>query len=160
ASTYAVLKSRTRSFVATTLLIEAIERAAVHLGLYHLPDEYGFGDVFDMPRSAWTYRTVDDNEPFPAGYAPVGILRGIAKAHFKMDELWRELSNRGVGIGIVVYPWPAQIVHDREDSRQIQIWEKWCEAKCSRFISVFPEFFHAKHRCRTLMPGCWYSQLY
>jgi hypothetical protein len=59
---------------------------------------------------------------------------------------------------VVVYPWPAQMVHDTADSRQVTIWRDWCNGKCKRFVSVFPEFFEVKNGCTHGQPGCWYMQ--
>src|SRR5271157_5951306 len=61
---------------------------------------------------------------------------------------------------VVVYPWPAQLVHDTMDSRQVRIWREWCECKCKRFISAFPPFFAAKDECPRTQPGCWYLNLF
>ena len=61
-----------------------------------------------------------------------------------MDRLWQELSSRKIPISVVVYPWPAQVVHDTADSLQVRIWREWCDGKCKRFISLFPEFLAAR----------------
>jgi hypothetical protein len=153
--------SSLRSFIKEHLLItnsifDRLEHAAVRHGYYHL--NVGHGQLFDLPRSAWTYRAVSDSEPYEVGYAPLGVEAGIRKEEAKMTELWQLLRQRGIPISVVVYPWPAQIVHDSVDSRQVQIWRDWCNGKCKRFVSVFPEFFSVKASCSSGEPGCWYLQ--
>ena len=64
-----------------------------------------------------------------------------------MTLLWQELEKRNIPISIVVYPYPAQILHDTADSRQVRIWREWCQGKCKRFVSLFPAFLAVKDQC-------------
>jgi hypothetical protein len=153
--------SSLREFVKEHLLVtnsifDRVERFAVRHGLYYL--NVGHGQLFDLPRSAWTYRAVSDNEPYEIGYAPLGLEAGIRKEESKMSDLYELLKQRGIPISVVVYPWPAQVAHDKVDSRQVQIWRDWCNGKCKRFVSVFPEFFAVKNACPASQPGCWYMR--
>jgi hypothetical protein len=143
-----------RHFLITDDLLEFFESALVRLGWYHL--DRGEGNEFDQERGAWTYRKVNDTLPFEAGYAPLGLEAGIAREKAKMGVLWQELAKRNIPISVVVYPYPAQLIFDTADSRQVRIWREWCEGKCKRFISLFPAFFAVKERCPRLEPGCWY----
>jgi len=150
-----------RAFITEHLLItnsvfDRMERLAVRHGTYQL--NIGHGQLFDLPRSAWTYRAVSDSEPYEIGYAPLGLEAGLRKEETKMTELWHLLQQRGIPVSVVVYPWPAQIAHDKVDSRQVQMWRDWCNGKCQRFISVFPEFFEVKNACPPGQAGCWYMQ--
>lgn len=138
-------------------ILEIVERNLVKHGYFHLLTGEQYGDVFDMERSAWTYRKVADSLPYPAGYAPLGLDKGLAKEKEKMTLLWKELASRKIPISVVVYPWPAQIVHDTADSMHVRIWRDWCRGKCARFISVFPAFFAVKEQCSRTSPGCWYA---
>jgi hypothetical protein len=152
--------SNLRQWVTKHLLIaddivEFFERNLVRLGYYHL-DRGDNGNEFDQERGAWTYRKVSDSQPFETGYAPLGLEGGIAKEKAKMDLLWQELVQRNIPISVVVYPWPSQIAHDTEDSRQVRIWREWCAGKCKRFVSLFPAFLAAKAECPRMEPGCWY----
>ena len=131
------------------------EKEWVRRGWYHLDLGHG-GNEFDLERSAWTYRTVSDTEPYETGYAPLGLEGGIAKEKSKMDELYRELQQRNIPVSVVVYPWPAQLAHDTVDSRQVRTWHDWCNGKCKRFVDLFPAFFTVKSRCPRYEPGCWY----
>jgi hypothetical protein len=149
-------------FVLSFHLLRTFERAQgtmVRHGFYHLPGDF-FGDPFDMEVSAWSYRKVNEAEPFGAGYAPLGVEGGIARDQAKMNQLWEELKARNIPISVVVYPHLAQVVHDTPDSRQVRLWRQWCEGKCKRFISVFPDFFAAKKQCPSTQQGCWYSKLF
>jgi hypothetical protein len=143
----------------TNYIVELIERTLVRFGVYHL-DRGNNGNEFDYEKSAWTYRPVSDSEPFETGYAPLGLEGGIAKEKAKMTLLWQELAKRNIPISVVVYPYPAQLVFDTADSRQVRIWREWCEGKCKRFISLFPAFFAAKQQCPRHQPGCWYLKYF
>ena len=141
----------------TNYVWEFFERRLVGAGYYHL--DHGFnGNVFDLERSGWTYRKVVEDKPFELGFAPLGVEAGIAKEKRKMDLLWQDLAKRNIPISVVVYPWPAQLIYDNVDSREVKIWRDWCEGKCKRFVTAFPEFFAVKEQCPKSQPGCWYLQ--
>ena len=146
-------------FLLTNFLVERVERTLVRFGVYHL-DRGNNGNEFDYEKSAWTYRPISNAEPFETGYAPLGLEGGIAKEKAKMTLLWQELAKRNIPISVVVYPYPAQLVFDTSDSRQVRIWREWCEGKCKRFISLFPAFFAAKEQCPRNQPGCWYLKYF
>ena len=148
-----------RHFLFTNYLFELFERVLVSHGYYHLTRDW-FGNTFDTERSAWTFRKVNEAAPYPAGYAPLGVEGGIAKEKAKMTLLWQELEKRNIPISVVVDPWPAQVVHDMAESRQVRIWRDWCEGKCKRFISLFPAFLAVKEQCPRSHPGCWYLRLF
>ncbi|HVP00762.1 MAG TPA: hypothetical protein VMT15_21990 [Bryobacteraceae bacterium] len=146
-------------FLLTNYLFEIFEKALVRFGYYHL-DRGNNGNEFDFEKSAWTYRPVSNTLPFEMGFGPLGLDGGITKEKSKMNLLWQELAQRGIPISVVVYPYPAQIVHDTVDSRQVRIWREWCEGKCKRFITVFPAFLAAKEQCSRWQPGCWYLKYF
>ena len=159
-SWYGQLRSRIASHLfLTNDIVEFFERLLVGHGYYHVTRDW-YGDRFDTERSAWTYRKVNETDPYPAGYAPLGVEGGIAKEQAKMTLLWQELEKRNIPMTVVVYPWPAQVVHDQIDSRQVRIWRDWCEGKCKRFVSLFPAFFAAKNECPWTQRGCWYLSLF
>ena len=153
--------AKVRYFVAKHLLLtndifEFVERQLVAHGYYHLTVTVLAANVFDFEGPAWTYRKVNETDPYPSGYAPLGVEGGLAKEKAKMDLLWEELHQRRIPLTVVVYPYPGQVVHDTADSRQVRIWRQWCQDKCKRFISVFPAFLAAKEQCPRSEPGCWY----
>jgi hypothetical protein len=157
---YETWYSNLRKFVSKYLVLtnyvwELVEHILVGSGYYHL--DHGFnGNVFDLERSGWTYRKVVEDQPFELGFAPLGVEGGIAKEKRKMDLLYEDLAKRDIPVSVVVYPWPAQMIYDNIDSREVQIWRDWCKDKCRRFITVFPEFFAEKDKCPKIQPGCWY----
>ena len=138
----------------TNAVVGFLERESVKHGFYRL--NVGHGPLFDLERSAWTYRPVSDAEPYEIGYAPLGLQAGLAKEESKMTLLWQDLQKRNIPLSVVVYPWPAQIAHDTIDSKQVLMWRDWCAGKCKSFISVFPAFFAVKSQCPKGQPGCWY----
>jgi|SRR5271157_1596463 len=144
-----------RNLLLTDRVVEFVERFLVRQGYYHLYTDQ-FGDDFDMEATAWTYRKVNETDPHPAGYAPLGVEGGIAKEKAKMTLLWQELQKRNIPISVVVYPYPGQVLHDTAESRQVTFWRDWCEGKCKRFISLFPGFLAVKDQCPRSQPGCWY----
>ena len=155
-SWYATWRVRLAKYLLlTNHLFGLVERFWVGRGYYHLA-AVQYGDPFDMEISAWTYRKVNEIAPYPSGYAPLGVEGGIAKERAKMTLLWQELEKRNIPISVVIYPHPAQLVHDVVDSRQVQMLREWCAGKCKRFISMFPAFFAVKEQCPRLEPGCWY----
>jgi hypothetical protein len=159
---YQTWYSKLRKFVSKYLVLtnyvwELVEHKLVGMGYYHL--DHGFnGNVFDLERSGWTYRKVVEDKAFEMGFAPLGVEGGLAKEKHKMDLLYEELAKRNIPITVVVYPWPAQVIYDKVDSRHVQIWREWCQGKCKRFVTVFPEFFALKEQCPKSQPGCWYLQ--
>ena len=144
-------------FLLTNFIFTMAEAALVDHGVYYLSRDLP-GNIFDQERSAWTYRRVSDTELYLDGYAPLGVAGGIAKEKRKMELLWRALTAHGIPLNVVVYPWPAQVVHDTADSPQVRIWRDWCAGKCRDFISVFPSFIAEKNRCSFIEPGCWYMR--
>ncbi len=139
----------------TNDIFDYAEKALVGLGWYHLDLGHG-GNEFDLDRLAWTYRKVSDTEPYETGYAPLGLEGGIAKEKSKMDTLWRELRDKNIPLSVVVFPAPPTLAHDIVNSRQVHIWQDWCEGKCKRFVNLFPAFFAIKEKCSPGQPGCWY----
>jgi hypothetical protein len=136
-----------------------MERLLITAGVLWLPRTY-YGDIFDPPRGAWTYRAVPDGAMMPDGYDPLGIRGGVEKAKQKMDRLFERLSGRGIPLSVAVYPWPGQLKHDSPESIQAGIWEAWCAGRCKRFINLFPDFFSEMRKCSRLLPGCWYAKIY
>jgi hypothetical protein len=142
--------------ILTNHVVQVLERVLVRIGFYYLIYTDWGGNIFDIERSAWTYRSVNEDLPSSDGYAPLGVEGGIAKEEAKMTLLWQELAPRRIPVSVVVYPWPGQIVHDTTNSRQVRIWRDWCGGRCTRFISLFPVFLTAKERSPRTAPGNWY----
>ena len=91
----------------------------------------------NVSRSAWTY-----NSKISVGYGELGIEGAIKKSISLMEELYELTKQNNIKLSVAVYPWPAQILFDVENSRQVKIWKKFCENKCEFFINSFPSFFN------------------
>ena len=137
----------TDHLLITNSIVDFLEQAAVKHGFYHL--NVGHGQMFDLERSAWTYRPVSDTEPYEIGYAPLGLEAGLRKEESKMTRLWQELKQRNIPISVVVYPWPAQIAHDTVDSRQVQMWRRLVRRQVQSLHLRFPPVL----RGESCLPG-------
>src|SRR5262249_23354697 len=99
---YTRVRRKISNLPYTGLIFEWGEHQAVRFGLYSIAfDRYG-DNLFDIPRSAWTYRPVDDGIPYPSWYSPLGLEAGIERAKTKMNNLHEELSARGIGLGVTI----------------------------------------------------------
>jgi lysophospholipase L1-like esterase len=103
----------------------------------------------DIIRAMWTV-----SEDLP-GYGDMGVKGGIQKAVDNMTQLVALLRNRKIAFSVAVYPWPDQLRHDTVESRQVRIWQSWCQRNgCALFINHFPDFFAMKDR------NDWRNSLY
>jgi hypothetical protein len=82
-------------------------------------------------RSLWTV----DKE----AYEDYGA-RGLRKAKKHMGRLYDLLQVHGIGMTLVVYPWPTQILHEDLDSIQVRVWREWAGNRSVQFIDLFPDF--------------------
>lgn len=94
----------------------------------------------EMPRSSWTYKK---NE---YGFGSIGQEGAINQALARMELLHELLKSHGIKMSLGVYPWPAQLLHDSEDSLQVRVWREFCRRKCERFYDTFPDFFEYKNK--------------
>ena len=90
----------------------------------------------DHARSGWTYNSEIH------GYGELGVDGAIKKAIRIMQELHKLTEQYGIKLSVAVYPWPQQILFDDENSKQVQIWKKFCENRCEYFINSFPSIFN------------------
>ncbi len=84
-------------------------------------------------RSLWT---VD-----PRAYERYGA-RGLAEAQRHMTMLHDLVTRHGIGMTLVVYPWPDQIAQRDLDSIQVTTWQAWAAERAVPFLNLFPEFIH------------------
>jgi hypothetical protein len=144
----------------TSDIVGFIEQQLVRLGYYHLVASLAGADTFDLEWAAWPYRKVNEADAFPSGYAPLGIGVGLEKQLSKMTSLWQGLAKRNIPLSVVVYPYPGQLVHDKAESQQVDIWREWCQGKCKQFLTLYPSFFAVRDACPWLQRGCWYDKLF
>lgn len=90
-------------------------------------------------RSAWTYN------PHSKGYG-VGVKSGIESSLKVMEDLNALLKGKNIKLSIGVYPWPAQLLYDKEESDQVRIWRNFCEGRCVSFFNSFESFFKLKEQ--------------
>ena len=81
--------------------------------------------------SAWTF---DDDRWRAYG------KQGRARAVRDMDGLADMLRRRGIALTLAVYPWPDQLLHDRQAPRHQGFWRDWAAKRNVPFISLFPAF--------------------
>lgn len=91
-------------------------------------------------RSGWTIGGAE----FDKYYAPLGVEGGIRRSLMNMEALAEQLRLHGIGLTVVVYPWPFQLIHGDRHSRQVEIWRDFCAKHCNRFIDLFPAVFAEK----------------
>lgn len=82
-------------------------------------------------RSLWT---VDRQ-----AYADYGAS-GLQKAMRNMSLLHDLVKKYGIGMTLVVYPWPTQILYADLDSLQVRVWREWAAEHAVRFVDCFPDF--------------------
>ncbi len=83
----------------------------------------------------WTY-TIQSPD-----YGAAGVKGAIAKSKRKMEQLYQLLKAHGISLSIAVYPWPNQLLFDREENLQVKVWREFCKTRCANFINSFPSFF-------------------
>jgi len=84
--------------------------------------------------AAWTM----DPEVF-AQYGREGLERASEHLH-ALRELLRK---RGIGLTVVVYPWPDNLLTGDRDSLQSRYWRDWTRERNVDFLDLFPLFFGA-----------------
>ncbi len=70
--------------------------------------------------------------------------QGLQAAAEYMEELYRLLRERGIGLTIAVYPWPDQILQRDLDSIQVDFWKAWAKQHRITILDFFPDFIDAR----------------
>ena len=65
----------------------------------------------------------------------------ITNAIKNMNDLYLFLESKNIPLSLAVYPWPGQILYDKQESLQVKIWRDFCISRCKNYINLFPEFF-------------------
>jgi lysophospholipase L1-like esterase len=81
--------------------------------------------------SDWT----NDSHAFH-DYGAVGVRLAVER----MDSLVGLLRRRGIGLAIVVYPYPGEIARRDSTSLQVRVWRKWASDHAVPFFDLFPAF--------------------
>jgi hypothetical protein len=90
----------------------------------------------NYPKSEWTYNVQSTQ------YGDDGVLATLEKMKREMQAVHALTKGYGSTLSVGVYPWPGQILHDKEESLQVQTWRDFCETRCIHFYNVFPSFFN------------------
>jgi hypothetical protein len=85
----------------------------------------------NIPGIRWTFLDSEYRE-----YA----VKGMEIADRSMSKLNDFLSKRGIGLTIVIYPLPDQIVQRDLDSKHVKFWRDWSARNNVKFINLFPAF--------------------
>ena len=76
---------------------------------------------------------------------------GIQKAREHMDLLYSLLQKHQIGMTVVVYPWPDQILHRDLHSRQVEVWKDWSARHAVTFLNFFPLFIQTDSDPKTII---------
>lgn len=69
--------------------------------------------------------------------------QGMSQAIRSMDQLQDYLASKGIGLNIMIYPWPDQIIRRDLDCRQVRAWTAWADRRNVDLVNLFPEFIGA-----------------
>lgn len=77
---------------------------------------------------------------------------GFRRARANMDSLVELLRRHQIGLAVVVYPWPDQILTRGGDSTSLWItfWSDWAKANSLPFFNLFPPFLADPDSKRTV----------
>ena len=89
----------------------------------------------NYPKSEWTYNVQSTQ------YGNDGVFGTLEKMKREMMAVHALTKDYGSTLSVGVYPWPGQILHDKEDSLQVRTWREFCETRCLHFYNAFPSFF-------------------
>ncbi|MCF8352027.1 MAG: hypothetical protein K9H15_12725 [Bacteroidales bacterium] len=67
--------------------------------------------------------------------------QGLIKEKWHMAKLAELCREKFIGLTIVVYPWPVQIVAGDLESIQVQFWQRFSKEYKTGFVNLFPAFF-------------------
>lgn len=76
--------------------------------------------------------------------------RGISEAKSHMHLLKALLDKHGIGLDVVIYPWPDSIVRKDHPSKQEAVWQDWGREAGVRVIDLFPLFLNSRSPVDTL----------
>lgn len=88
---------------------------------------------YSYARSSWGFN------PIESAYGELGVDGGINRSLKKMTALYELAKKNKIKLSVAVYPWPNQMKYELKDSKQVQIWQNFCEEKCEKFVDIFKE---------------------
>ena len=99
--------------------------------------------VRDAARARWAdpARDTDWTED-PRAYEEHGA-KGLALAAARMDQLLSLLRDRRIGLAVIVYPYPNEILRRDSSSPQVRFWGSWTATRGVPFFNLFPVFMRS-----------------
>ena len=93
-------------------------------------------DIY-LINSRWTYKNEFSKRD------QIWVDKGKKDAVFFMDKIFELSKINNFKLSLAVYPWPAQILHDKDTGRTElgKFWENYCKNKCESFINYL-DYFH------------------
>ena len=58
-----------------------------------------------------------------------------------LEMTYEFLKEKNIKMSLGIYPWPAQIMHDKENSKLVLMMKNFCRNKCEFFFNNFQGFF-------------------
>ena len=80
-------------------------------------------------KSSWTFNDKYFND------------KHINKSLKFLEMTYELLKKNDIKMSLGIYPWPAQIMHDKEDSKVVSLMKNFCLNRCEYFFNNFPNFF-------------------
>jgi len=71
---------------------------------------------------------------------------GLEKAAFYMDKLRILLTENGIDMAVIIYPWAEMILKDDFNYRYVSFWDQWCEENKVDFVNTIPDFTQGSHK--------------
>jgi lysophospholipase L1-like esterase len=69
--------------------------------------------------------------------------KGLALAAARMDQLLSILRERHIGVAVIVYPYPNEILRNDSNSVQVRFWGNWTATRGVPFFNLFPVFMRS-----------------
>ena len=57
-----------------------------------------------------------------------------------MNLLYQVLKKNGIKLSLVIFPHPSTLFYNKKKSNYEEIWKKFCEKKCNKFMNITPIF--------------------
>lgn len=75
---------------------------------------------------------------------------GLRLAGGRMEQVLALTRSRGMGMAIIVYPWPTQIFYGDRASVHVRFWQSWAHSHDVPLFNLFPSFFSSADSIRTI----------
>ena len=80
---------------------------------------------------SWSFK---ENHP---GFGNLSINEANEKSLKLMEKLYFYLNSKNISLSVAVYPWPHHIYFDKENSKFVENWKRFCEKRCFQFFNLF-----------------------